>query len=479
MLCRTLRRKRPSKGLNLPYLPPEIWGLVIYHACLLYHDPLDTSNELSFLEQTPLRLATYRSATKLKTTIALVSKQWNAFVRIPLYEFVWIHRAAQAKLLTRTLLAEARDENTGRRPSGEYIRRLHIETPILERCSPTDLRTILDHAPHLCMYSDYHSIQRSLFSETPDPRCSPEEILKLVAHPKMRRLSWTSYGDVPFHIRMGPLLTNLSTQLEFLELSSCFSNVRTEVTDPSSQLVKYDTTQINVCLPSLRALKVSLDNNTFAVLAEWDMPQLRNLSVLSSDFSYTGPGFASFLEAHGSKIRQLELGHCSTTVEGYYLTAPQHASQSQSNKNLAERLPNLREFICSADAEWHWQSPDWVAPHILLPTHPTVEFIGIRDFHVRLCNDPDYADGDPFFPLYTQMCDLLRTDLFPSLRYVRDLSEESHNMRTEKPNPRITRFWMNVLERYKDRGVWVEDCNGVNITVNTLLRANRTNENTA
>lgn len=447
---------------------------MIHHASLLYYDPLDTSNELSFLEQHPLRLATYRAAMELKTAIALVSKQWNAFVRIPLYEFIWIDRASQARALTRTLLAEARDGNATRCASGEYIRRLHIETPILERCSPTDLRAILDHAPHLCMYSDYHSIQRSLFSETEDPRCTPEEILKLVAHPKMRRLSWTSYGDVPFHIRMGPLLTNLSTQLEYLELSSCFSNVRTEVTDPSHRLVKQEP-QMPVCLPSLRALKVSLDNNTFAVLAEWTMPQLENLSVLSSDFSYTGPGFASFLEAHGTKIRQLELGHCSTTVEGYYLTAPQHASQSQSSMSLAERLPNLREFICSADAEWHWQSPDWVAPHILLPTHPTVEFIGIRDLNIRLRNDPDYAAGEPFFPLYTQMCDLLSVDLFPSLRFIRDLSEESHKIRMEKPNPRVTRFWMNVVERYKDRGVWAEDYTGVNITLNTLHRVNLTN----
>ena len=414
---------------------------------------------------------------KLKTTIALVSKQWNAFVRIPLYEFVWITHSSQAKALAYVLLLEGFNDLMNGCLSGSYIRRLHIETPILERCSPADLRTILDYSPNLCMYSDYHSIQRSLFAETEDPRCTPEEILKLVAHPKMRRLSWTSYGDVPFHIRMGPLLTNLSTQLEYLELSSCFSNLRTDVTDPSHRRpLKFDN-HMNVCLPSLRALKVSLDNNTFAVLSTWMMPQLENLSVLSSDFSYTGPGFASFLDAHGSKIRQLELGHCSTTVEGYYLTAPQHASQPQSSKSLAERLPNLREFICSADAEWHWQSPDWVAPHILLPTHPTVEFIGIRDIHVRLRSDPDYTEGEPFFPLYTQMCDLLSVNLFPSLRCVRDLSEESHIIRTVKPKPRVNRFWVNVLERYKGRSVRIEDYAGVIITTNDLLRASSPDAN--
>ncbi|KAK7689299.1 hypothetical protein QCA50_007090 [Cerrena zonata] len=289
----------------------------------------------------------------------------------------------------------------------------------------------------------------------------------------MRRLSWTSYDNVPFHIRMGPLPIILSAQLEYVELSSWISNVHKELTDPSHQLVKREL-QMPVCLPSLCALKASLGNTTFAILARWNMPQLQNLSVLSSDFSYTGFGFVSFLEAHGAKIRQLELGHCSTNVAESYLIAPQHASQNQSSMCLAKRLPNLHQFICSADVEWHWQSPDWVAPHILLPTHPTVEFIGIRDLHVRLRNDHDYAVGEPFFPLYTQMCDLLNVDLFPSLRSIRNLSEESHKIRMEKPNPRVTRFWMNVLERYKDRRVWVVDYTGVNITMNTLHRANLT-----
>ncbi|CAL1710578.1 unnamed protein product [Somion occarium] len=466
---RAPRQKQSIKSLRLPDIPAEIWGIVIYHACLLYYDPLDTSNELSFLDESPLRLSTYRDSMKLKTTIALVSKQWNAFVRIPLYEFVWISRAGQAKALARTLLMEYVQ---GNRSSGEYIRRLHIETPILARCSPVDLRTILDHAPHLFIYSDHHSVQRSCFFDESDPRYSPEEILKLVAHPKMRRLSWTSYGDVPFHLRMSPLLKNLATQLEYLELSSCFPHIRTVFAGSSGQVGNFNT-QMDVHLPSLRALKVSLDNNTFSVLASWIMPHLTNLSVLSSDFSYTGPGFASFFEAHGAKIRQLELGHCSTIVEEHYLTAPSAHLQNQPPKSLAEWCPNLREFICSAEAEWHWQAPDWIAPHILLPSHPTLELIGIRDLDARLCNDP----GEAYFPLYTQMCDLLQADLFPSLRFIRDLSEHSHELRIVKPSPKVMQFWMRLLERCQERGIWYEDYMGVNITMHSLLRANLPNNN--
>ncbi|KAJ2966313.1 hypothetical protein NUW54_g13845 [Trametes sanguinea] len=334
-----------------------------------------------------------------KKTLSLVSKQWNALARAFLYEFVWISRAAQAKALARTLLMEYVENLPS---SGKFIRRLHIETPALERCAPADLRTILDYSPHLYIYSDHHSVQRSMIEDAPDPRCSPEEILKLIAHPKIRRLSWTNYyDDVPFELRMAPLGSNLTTRLEYLELSTRSPNLPNLSTilsgASSSSSNQFEHLQMNVQLPALRALKVSLDNNTFAVLASWDMPSLTHLSVMSSDFSYTGEGFSRFFQAHGAKLIQLELGHSSSALEEYYLTTPQHLlvlqqqnqqQQTQPIVPLAEWCPNLREFICSADAEWHWQSPDWIAPHILLPAHPKVELIGIRDIDTRLLEDP-------------------------------------------------------------------------------------------
>ncbi|KAJ3476766.1 hypothetical protein NLI96_g10929 [Meripilus lineatus] len=471
-------RKKPAQSHKLtksrfsPSLPPEIWALVIRHACLLYHDPLDASHQLSFLEpSTASQLHSYRISMTLKTSISLVSKHWNALARMFLYEFVWISRAAQAKALARTLLMEFIAQQSS---SGAYLRRLHIETPALERCSPEDLRTILDFAPSLCIYSDHHSVQRSLYSENLDPRCSPEEILKLVAHPKMRRLSWTSYGDVPFQQRMTPLLKNLAIHLEYLELSSCSPNFRTLFAQSLGHSSLADT-RMNVHLPSLRALKVSLDNNTFDVLASWDMPLLTNLSVLSSDFSYTGPGFASFFRSHGAKLRQLELGHSSSLIEEYYLTVPQHTHQPTPIP-LADWCPNLREFVCSADAEWHWRSPDWIAPHILLPAHPRIEFIGIRDIDRRLNETSDYTpptlDGlSPYFTLYQQMCSLLQAGAFPSLRFIRDLSVESHKMRNVMVADRVLQFWLKVVERCQERGIWCEDYLGVNLTARSLIRA--------
>lgn len=400
-----------------------------------------------------------------KLALCLVSKQWYAYAREYLYEFVWICSAAQAKQLAHTLIIQSLQPGL---TLGSYIRRLHIETPVLERCAPADLRSIVENAPGLRIYSDRYSVQRSLYGDPTDPRCSPEEILRLLAHPKMRRLSWTSYGDAPFQQRMTPLLTNLAIRLEYLELSSCTTSSR----DLSLQQMRPEEVKMDVFLPSLQALKVSLDNTTFAVLASWTMPRLTNLSVLSSDFSYTGPGLASFFQAHGTKLRQLELGHSSSLIEEHYLTAPHH-SHPPTPVPLAEWCPNLREFICSADAEWHWQSPDWIAPHILLPAHPHIELIGIRDIDVRLRDDPvlDLASGEPYFRLYEQLCSLLRVDAFPALRFVRDLSAESDRLRACDPHPRVLQFWGRVVNRCKEREVWLEDCRGVNVTRRSLLRA--------
>lgn len=514
---------RQEKPLSLlDSVPVEIWALIIDHACLLYHDPLDTSGDLSFFDLHPpsFQLDTYRKAMKLKTTIALVSKQWCALVRIGLYEFVWIGRASQAKALAKTLLMEyverkkvVQEGDVEKPSSGSFVRRLHIETPVLERCSPADIRTILDFTPSLSIYSDHHSLQRSMFDDCCDPRCTPEELLKLVAHPKLRRMSWTTYGSVPFSQRISPLINphNGVLNLQYLELNCWTPNPHTISPEAlSGSTSRSHPPPVFVCLPALKALKVSLDNNTFATLATWDMPSLCNLSVLSADFSYTGPGFNAFFTAHGYKLIQLELGHSSSSIEEYYLTTPHHAQPANPNQttpvSLATSCPNLKEVICSADAEWHWQSPDWIIPHILLPSHPNVELIGIRDIDKRLREDPDFehAGVTPYFPLFEQLVCLLRQDAFPRLRFMRDLSVESQDMRIwaakaavnpapllsspssrhglhlppstsssqRGPNPkRVLQFWTRIVEKCKERGVWCEDYTGVNLTARSLLRA--------
>ncbi|KAI0693408.1 hypothetical protein BC835DRAFT_1074700 [Cytidiella melzeri] len=444
----------------------ELWGAVIKHACLAHLDPLDTTHELSFLEHSSSPLDTYRVSIKDKLSYCLVSSQWNAYAKEFLYEFIWISSASQAKSLAHLLILQSLQESLS---YGSYIRRLHIETPVLQLCAPADLRSILENAPGLCIYSDHHSIQRSLYD---DGRCSSEEILKLVAQPKIRRLSWTCYSDAPLQPRLIPLWTNLAANLEFLELSSCSPNVHTTVLPVVASASA--GSGMDVRLPSLRSLRMSLDDEAFAVLSSWDMPQLSHLSVLAADFSHTDPGFASFFRAHGCKLVQLELGHAPSLTEDHYLTTPPSArSLPPSNRRmpLAEWCPNLREFICAADAEWHWQSPDWLPTHCLLPSHPSVELIGIRGIDIRLRDDPDLLSGEAYFTLHEQLSSLLHVDAFPALKFVRDMSSGIDLMRSGRPGARVLQFWERLVRTCKKRGVWLEDHAGINVSRGTLLRA--------
>ena len=348
--------------------------------------------------------------------------------------------------------------------NGNFIRRLHIETSPLERCCPIDLRTILDHAPRLVVYSDYRSVRRSFY----DGSCtsSPQQLLSTLAHPNnsLKRLSWTNYDDISFHLTMSPMLETTAAKLEFLELNFCSTHLHSMFPSFSSPFcIPPEIDSITLTLPALRSLKVTLDNATFTVLSKWSMPALENLSVLSADFSYASSGFSQFFMVHGPKLLQLELGHSSSSIEEHYLTTPpalpfplagETATMMGGRGNRGRRVslatccPNLVQFICSADADWNWERPDWIAPHILLPSHPSLEFIGIRDIDKRLRDDMQFAlgnasgydgaygeegDGDgeePFFRLLEQIGSLARREAFPALRYIRDLSWESDVMRS-------------------------------------------------
>ena len=104
----------------------------------------------------------------------------------------------------------------------------------------------------------------------------------------------------------------------------------------------------------------------------------------------------AFFESHGSRIRQLELGHSSATIEEYWLSrgleagAPGGILRGREGL-LAGWCSNLKEFICSADAEWNWHDPDRIRPHTLLKSHPTLLFIGVRDIEKRLRDDLELA----------------------------------------------------------------------------------------
>ncbi|KAH8829760.1 hypothetical protein DL96DRAFT_1590303 [Flagelloscypha sp. PMI_526] len=487
------------RGTPLPHLPPELWVDVIRNATAApgFSPLAPSSTPASFL--TPahhqINLQRYHTLMQQKLVLSLVSQHFHGLVNEVLYEFIWISRSSQASRLAHTLITQAmkwgfgdcmtwrRTHKDGRRGTcGDHIRRLHIETPSLMRCNPADLRVILDFAPFLQIYEDHHGMRRNAFEEGFE---SPEQLIyALVANApnkELKALTLTNYDDYSFHFSMGPLLNNrlATAQLQFLELHFVSSADRPGPGKPIAHLSLLPY----ISLPALRTLKVTLDNNTFLVLSNWSMPSLTSLSVMSADFSYASSGFTRFFEVHGQSLKQLELGHSSSSIEEHYLTAP---VSSQPLISLGEHCPNLKEFICSADAEWNWQNPDWIAPHVLLPFHPNLELIGIRDIDKRIKDDLSIAlalqqgdvgqDDDALFSLREQLSSLLREEAFPRLQYIRDLSPEASWLRCPSLTSPSTTSLSNSparINRCRLRGIWLEDCDGVNMTLNEIRRRAR------
>ena len=89
------------------------------------------------------------------------------------------------------------------------------------------------------------------------------------------------------------MLKQTAANLEYLELSS--SSV-TAVSEHKLAMA------LVISFPVLQLLKLMLDNITFTVIARWKMPHLRNVSIVSSDLSYAGWGFALFFVVHRKKI---------------------------------------------------------------------------------------------------------------------------------------------------------------------------------
>lgn len=147
-------------------------------------------------------------------------------------------------------------------------------------------------------------------------------------------------------------------------------------------------------------------------------PALVNPPVFRADFSCAGSGFRELFEAYGSKLKQLELGHSPGATEDHfagrppfapYIPQPQSSTLTTATTEEPGRsyggmrlhsqsgAPALKVLIRGANAEWDWQTPEWIAPHVLLPAHATLELIGVRNLHTRIhevieqCENADIA----------------------------------------------------------------------------------------
>ncbi|KAF8147478.1 hypothetical protein B0H34DRAFT_669518 [Crassisporium funariophilum] len=452
----------PALRLLPPYPAPSPSPLPPHLDPLLYPALPPPSGSVSFLTHpSPARhpscnpeptFATrrreYEAGLGAKRGLVRVCRVWASVGVEVVFEYVWIGSAREGRGVAERLGVQRLDN------PGKFIRRLHIETPSMERCSPHDLLLILQHCPLLEIFEDYNSVRR------------PQHPLALSLSPivpfsftsGINPSSSSSSSSCPDPEYPGEITIPGLTHLEAKLLSDTTLSLLPDPSEPAFY---------TLTLPSLRALKITLDNPTFAVLSTWSLPALTHLSVVSADFSYAGPGFRAFFERHGGGVRQLELGHSTGEIEEVWVVGgPGEAYQIP----LAAWTPLLTEFIVSADAEWNWHTPDWIAPHVLLPAHPSLEFIGVRDMEKRIGDDLEAAEGrrrgrrereeDPLWALENQMGSLLDRTAFPNLRYIRDMSWGSDLVRRTGMVGGGA-FWRRVVERCREGGVWLEDCRGL------------------
>ena len=593
-----------------------------------------------------VRLSNYTSDLKWKASLTRVCKDWNLWGQEFLWEHLWIASAKDAKLLlglvcgqpapqaeqeqpmraghttmdahkwsTVKALGKEKLKNAGfrlkhlchksdpkpslslplhnnttlspsrRKNIASYIKKLHIETPSMDRCCPFDLMSILQKCERLQVFTDLRgvrsgfgfvgvgdtgldwtsrnppsvpSIKESMlgYSEpvvaeslsTPERHLFPpsriqktyhhhptsDPILQALLQQKstLKRITFTNYkydpddpeGGVRFWEDVGGALTSdgstgmhLAATIESLQVVMSTRGVGMGFNDyPRRNTFSHPLTRrleaglltslgidINpsllpsnrhqpLTLPSLHSLRIPLTSPTLLVISTWSLPALQSLSVVSIDFTgWRRLGFKQFMDVHGGGLIRFEIvgggesgeeeGWITEREDGLYGTNPHHPisnllrqQQQQQSLHLPLTCPHLKHFICSSNAsEWNWETPDWIAPHVLMPEHFGVEEIGVwglegkvvggggaeydgvsfrrrssrtmlstwtttwgsDDFSSSTTSSEDeehqqhLLEEQPFFMLQEQFGSLLRKEAFPSLVCIRDMSWESDLIR--------------------------------------------------
>jgi hypothetical protein len=433
-----------------------------------------------------------------------------------------------------------------RKNIASYIKKLHIETPSMDRCCPSDLISILKKCERLEVFIDLRSVrsgfgfvdvgvggrsrimgkenaptdpehvpgsipERHLFPQSCIPSTS-DPILHTLLHPTthqkptLKHLTFTNYkydpddfdGGVWFWEDVCRALNGVqdasqASTLESLEVVMSTSGVGLDCGYGYAQrnlgstllnrrfepglLTSLDfdinhNPPLSLTLPFLRYLRIPLTSPTLLVVATWSLPSLQSLSLVSIDFTgWRRIGFKNFMEVHGGGLVRFEIPGGGESGEEGWITEREDGPTSslhhqQQNLHLPSTSPHLKYFICSSNAsEWNWETPDWIAPHVLMPEHFGVERIGVWGLEGKVVrgdyngvgtalgirrrrrtkstwswsrpSTQDESDDDeehlleeqPFFMLQEQFGSLLRREAFPSLVCIRDMSWESDLIR--------------------------------------------------
>ncbi|KAF5335502.1 hypothetical protein D9611_012228 [Ephemerocybe angulata] len=205
-----------------PLLPPELWIYIFHLATSPSHPFLSSiiitpSTPISFLDYPSSHshlIPQYNAAMAFECSLTHVCRLWHDLMQEVLFEFVWITKGKDASRLVELLDAlsarklesstttttkdtldptpSEKAKGKGRamsisagpipvsddtnldydnggafaypfdtRSVGRHIRRIHIETPPRELCSPQDIIRLVELSPGLVIFSDFQSIRRN------------------------------------------------------------------------------------------------------------------------------------------------------------------------------------------------------------------------------------------------------------------------------------------------------------------------------
>ncbi|EJD45932.1 hypothetical protein AURDEDRAFT_164993 [Auricularia subglabra TFB-10046 SS5] len=350
---RELRVGMTPQGAEHPTRAIDRLSTNLWLAILSYASALPWALDPMLLESSPLRqwdslhfpvaqmVEFYTVSQRTKLSLALVSHRLKAIALPELYRYIWLHKCAQARRLAETLGAHW--------DRGSWLRRLNVDCLAgrsgaagAMQASALDVHRILDTCTDLVVLLD----RRGMDVTNHTPRWPP----MLAPHaPALRRCALSHYGE---RARLGGMLDVVAGMGACLEVT------------PSVDLPKLHTLELTLsaekaCAPLL------------ALMTRWKLPALKTMRLLGT-FA-TSSELRAFVNAHGANVELLELGSADL---------PPHIFSSQPAPRppwilTPESLPELQTLIVTA-------SRNYRIPHPLLPAHPCVTVLGVRELERRV-----------------------------------------------------------------------------------------------
>jgi hypothetical protein len=452
--------------MAIPALPVEIL-ILIFRDCTLVPGSLDTSilSPVSFeprawkltsddAENSPVQMD-YRT----KTNLALVSRAFYTLALPYLYEHVSLSLEKQLQALSVTFGCIDMRHVPLESHIGRYVKRIDIrfrnadgQYDPLSADAVDQFNHIYRRCPNLeifCHPGGYTELQHWYNLGTPrtDPMSTISDLLypdapvaEYIASPRLRYIEWGARIHSNFDRTALNIAHNFSSTLEVLALHLSMHDV--------SFVVE------RIAFPHLHTLRLA--GKTLSVIerfanrmASCDLPRIERL-YLSTTGRIVIDYMAAFTDAHGAKLRYIEISHPQTPRRNF-LETPRFIDLTTAN-----RLTGLQNIVlhCAYDS-------------VVLPLK--LSTIKVVTIHCSLLSEDSLSESDQVrqdrivhrmtqqvLPVMTQ----LRLTHAPIVSCVRLLhingSAFEHPAFTRDPSMKIPNMWKRAMNYLKERKITVE-----------------------